>query len=56
MGKVAAYHTNSTEYGPKNREGRHDHDDCYEGKKIEKRNKMDGSGGKPICTVCKGLA
>ena len=52
MAKVAAYHTNSTEYPPKNREVHHDHDDCYEGKKIESKHKVQGSGGKPRCSEC----
>jgi hypothetical protein len=56
MSKVTAYHTDTTEYGPKNREVHHDHDDCYEGRKIEKKNKVSGTGGKPLCMVCKGLA
>jgi hypothetical protein len=37
MAKVSPYHTNSIEEPPKNREVYHDHDDCFEGKKIEKK-------------------
>ena len=51
MSKTAAYHTNSTESGPKNREVHHDHDDCYEGKKIEQKHRVSGTGGKPLCLV-----
>ena len=42
MAKVPAYHTNSMEEPPKNREVHHDHDDCFEGKKIEKKHWENG--------------
>jgi hypothetical protein len=56
MGKVPAFHTDSPEYPPENRELHHDNDACYEGKKILPRHKKDGNGGKPPCKVCEGLA
>ena len=52
---MAAYHTNSQEYPPKNREVHHDHLDCFEGKKIEKKHRVDGTGGKPKCKECAKL-
>jgi hypothetical protein len=53
MGKVAAYHTDSQE-GAK-RDVHHDHDDCYEGKKIEPKHRKSGTGNKRLCEVCKKL-
>ena len=50
MGKVAAYHTDSPEYS--HREVHHDHDDCFEGKKIKREHKTLGTGGKPRCKEC----
>lgn len=52
MAKVAPYHTDSPEYPPQNREVHHDHDDCYEGKKIKSEHRKNGTGGKPRCKVC----
>jgi hypothetical protein len=52
MAKVAAYHTNSTEYPPKHRNVYHDHDDCFDGKKILPKHREDGKGGKPRCDEC----
>jgi hypothetical protein len=52
MGKVAAYHTDSNESGSKNREVHHNRDDCFEGKKIEKKHRESGTGGKPLCKEC----
>jgi hypothetical protein len=52
MAKVSAYHTNSVEEPPKNREVYHDHDDCFEGKKIQKKHWENGNGGKPRCKEC----
>jgi hypothetical protein len=52
MAKVSPYHTNSLEEPPKNREVHHDHDDCFEGKKIEKKHLEKGTGGKPRCKEC----
>ena len=56
MAKVPAYHTDSEEYLPKHREVYHDDDECYEGKKIEKKHRKDGTGGKKQCAVCADLA
>jgi hypothetical protein len=55
MGKVRAFHTDSPEYPPENREVHHDDDQCYEGKKIMLQHRKDGDGGKPLCKVCAAL-
>lgn len=55
MTKVSPYHTNSDEEPPENRAVHHDHDDCYEGKKIMAIHKEQGTGGKPRCKVCISL-
>jgi len=52
MAKVAPYHTNSEEYPPKHREVYHDHDDCFEGKKIQQKHRLSGTGGKKRCEEC----
>lgn len=48
----AAYHTNSAEYPPKNREVYHNNNQCSEGKKIKLEHRESGTGGKPLCKVC----
>jgi hypothetical protein len=55
MAKVSPYHTDSEEYEPKHREVYHDHDDCYEGKKIQAKHRKNGTGNKPRCKVCINL-
>ena len=55
MAKVPPYHTNSEESPPEHREVYHDHDDCYEGKKIEAKHWESGTGGKERCWVCISL-
>lgn len=56
MAKCAPFHTNTEEYG-KSRNVHHDHDDCYEGKKIKKEHRVENStGGKPRCSVCDDIA
>lgn len=52
MAKIPPYHTSSIEEPPRNREVHHDHDDCFEGKKIEKKHWEKGTGGKPRCKEC----
>lgn len=52
MAKVDPYHTNSIEEPPEHRQVYHDHDDCYEGRKIEPRHKESGTGSKQRCKVC----
>jgi hypothetical protein len=49
---MAKYHTNSKEEPPKHREVYHDHDDCFEGKKILPQHRENGDGGKPRCKEC----
>jgi hypothetical protein len=55
MSKVPAYHTNSLEYPPEHRNVYHDHDDCFEGKKIQQKHRENGTGGKDLCKECKKL-
>jgi hypothetical protein len=52
MAKVSPYHTNSPEYLPKHREDYHDHDNCPDGKKIESKHRLSGTGEKPRCKEC----
>lgn len=54
MAKVAPYHTITREYPEQVREVHHDHDDCYEGKKIKPEHLLNGDGGKRRCSVCVG--
>lgn len=51
MGKVAAYYSDS----PEDRYVYHDHDDCWEGKKILPEHKHDGTDNRPRCEVCRDL-
>jgi hypothetical protein len=55
MARCKPFHTNSTEYPPEHRNVHHDHDDCYEGKKIKPEHRVGGEGGKPLCKVCTKL-
>jgi hypothetical protein len=56
MPKDDPYHTDSVEYPPEHRNVHHDHNNCPEGKKIEKRHRIENStGGKPLCKVCAKL-
>jgi hypothetical protein len=52
---MAKYHTNSTEEPPENRAVHHDHENCFEGKKIQQKHRETGDGGKPLCKECKKL-
>ena len=52
MAKVAAFHTNSTEYPPEHRNVYHDHDDCHDGKLIKPQHRVNGTGGKLRCKEC----
>jgi hypothetical protein len=56
MAKVAPYHTDSKEYPEAVREVHHDHDDCYEGKKIKPQHYQTGTGNKRLCKVCEKMA
>jgi hypothetical protein len=51
MSKVSAYHSDSPEDKPVH----HDHDDCWEGRKIERKHWQSGTGGKRRCEVCTTL-
>ena len=46
------YHTNSDEYGPKNREVYHNNNNCSEGKKINEEYREPGDVGRPLCEKC----
>lgn len=46
------YHTDSPEYPPEVRECHHDHNNCYEGKKIKPEHRKSGDGHKRLCKVC----
>jgi hypothetical protein len=48
----SAYHTNSAEYVPKNREVYRNNDSCPEGKKIKQEHGEPGPAGRPLCKVC----
>lgn len=52
MVKVAAYHTNSEEYPPKERNIYHDHSDCPDGRRIRPEHKRTGTAGRPRCDAC----
>ena len=52
MAKDPLYHTDSREYPEEVRECHHDHNNCYEGKKIKPEHHKDGDGGKRLCKVC----
>jgi hypothetical protein len=52
MAKMPAKHTDSPEYPPKHREVYHDHDDCFEFKKIKPQHLQNGTGGKKRCEEC----
>jgi hypothetical protein len=34
----------------------HDNTSCNTGNNIERENRREGTGGKPLCTECRGLA
>lgn len=52
MGKVSAYHTTTTEYPPTHRNVYHDHDDCPDGKRIKRDDRVTGEAGRPRCEEC----
>lgn len=54
MAKVSPCHTNSPE-SRSNRNVYHDHDDCFEGKKIEATHLERGTADRPRCDECKKL-
>jgi hypothetical protein len=55
MGPDPAYHTNSPEYSDKEREVYHDHNACWEGKRILEKHREKGTAGRPRCKVCISL-
>jgi len=52
MSKVAAYHTDSPEYPPRERNVYHDHDDCPDGRRIKSWHRKPGNAGRPRCDAC----
>lgn len=48
MAKVSPYHSIKQSV-------HHTHTNCTEGNNIEKENKRDGTGGKPLCDHCKRM-
>jgi Mn-dependent DtxR family transcriptional regulator len=52
MAKVKAFHTDSPEYAPKHREVYHDKDTCPDGKKIQSKHRVEGTGNKKHCLEC----
>jgi len=50
--KATPFHTTSKEYPPEHREVYHDHDDCFEGKKILAKDRQYGTNNKPRCKEC----
>ena len=52
MGKVTPFHSKLDT----DRKVYHDNDKCTEGNNIEKRNKVSGTGGRPLCKRCGDLA
>jgi hypothetical protein len=51
------YHTILPEYGPREVDVYHNHNDCSEGKKIKQEHRTAGKGtGRRLCDVCAGLA
>lgn len=52
MSTVAAYHTNSLEYPPQHRNVYHDKDTCPDGRRIQARHRLSGTGNKPLCKEC----
>jgi hypothetical protein len=48
----AAYHTDSVEYPPEHRNVYHNTNDCRNGKQIQQRHRVTGTGGKPLCKHC----
>jgi hypothetical protein len=56
MAKDALYHTTTPEYPPEVRECHHDHNDCFEGKKIKPQHRVSGAGKYRLCKVCEKMA
>ncbi len=51
------YHTVLPEYGPREANVFHNHNDCYEGKKIKPEHRTRGRGtGRRLCEICEGMA
>ena len=55
MAKVKPYHTTTDEAARNQRNVYHDHDNCPDGKRIEPKNKRDGTDNRPRCDECKKL-
>jgi hypothetical protein len=51
MAKVAPFHSTEAEHRPVY----HDDDRCEEGRRIPSRQRREGDGGRPKCSVCDRL-
>lgn len=57
MGKVPAFHTDSTDYEPEEKWRYHDNDACGYGQRIKRDgNAVSGPDGRALCDRCKTLA
>ena len=52
MVRIVPFHTESQNYEPKHRKVFHDKSTCPEGKRIEKKHRQLGTGGKKHCPEC----
>jgi hypothetical protein len=52
MAKVAPFHSKRTQ----DRNVYHNNDKCMEGNNIETRNRVSGTGGRPLCNRCSQLS
>ena len=55
MPKVEAFHTNSPEYPPKQRNVYHDNSECKDGKRIKPEHRRRGADNRPRCDECSRL-
>jgi len=55
MSKVPPFHTNSPEYPPEHRNVYHNDSDCPDGKRIQQRHRISGTGNRPLCKECAKL-
>jgi hypothetical protein len=55
MAKCTPYHTNSSEYFPKQRNAYRDNPECPDGRHIETQYRRAGTAGRPRCDECIAL-
>jgi hypothetical protein len=57
MGKIPAFHTNTTLYRPEDRLVYHDQSECGYGQRIKRDgNDISGTDGRPRCDRCTDIA